>query len=54
MVERQHRRLGVLRGEVVPEGGEGGGWCGPVECAVGSVVIVEVDELGVGAVAFGV
>jgi transposase len=35
-------RLGVLRGEVVPE--DAGG-CGPSEAAVGSVVIVEVDEV---------
>jgi SAM-dependent methyltransferase len=50
---RAARRLGVFRGEVVPEGGEGGGGCGPAEGAVGSVVIVEVDERVVGGVSFG-
>jgi len=44
-------RLGVFRGEVVPDGGEGGCWCGPFESAVGSVVIVEVDERVVAGVA---
>ena len=39
------RRLSVLRGEVVPE--DAGGCC-PAERAVGSVVIVEVDERVVG------
>jgi len=43
--------LAVLRGEVVPEGGDG---CGPSEGAVGSVVIVEVDEPGIGPVALTV
>ena len=42
--------LGVLFGEVVPGDGDG---CGPSECSVGSVVIVEVDEPVVGLGAFG-
>ncbi len=41
--------LGVLRGEVVLEQlVEGGHWSGPAECAVGSVLIVEVDEPVIG------
>ena len=47
--------LVVVRGEVVlGESGEGVDGCGPVECAVGSVVIVEVDEAVVGGSALGV
>jgi len=43
--------LGVLTGEVVPDGG---GWSVPVERAVGSVAIVVVQEapVGVGALGF--
>src|SRR3954452_21338574 len=43
------RALVVEAGEVVPEEAvEGVGWSGPVECAVGTVLIVEVDEPVVG------
>ena len=38
--------LGVYRGEVVLEDA---GWGCPAECSVGSVVIVEMHEPGVGA-----
>ena len=38
--------LGVHRGEVVLEDA---GWGCPAECSVGSVVIVEMHEPGVGA-----
>ena len=44
------RRLAVVFGEVVPD--DVGG-CGPVERAVCSVVIVEVDEAVVAEGAFG-
>ncbi len=40
--------LAVLCGEVVLDGAGG---CRPAECAVGSVVIVEVDEAVVAGVA---
>ena len=40
----------MLRGEVVLEDADG---VGPFERSVGSVVIVEVDESGVGLVALG-
>ena len=47
-------QLGVLFGEVVPgEAGEGAGRGVPGECAVGSMVIVEVDEPVVAVVALG-
>jgi hypothetical protein len=42
--------LGVLGGEVVPD--DAGGGC-PSECAVGSVVIVEVHEAAVSGGALG-
>lgn len=42
--------LAVLRGEVVPDDADGGG---PAERSVGSVVIVEVDELEVADVTLG-
>ena len=38
------QRLSVLCEDVVLEGREGGCWCCPSESAVGSVLIVEVDE----------
>jgi 4-carboxymuconolactone decarboxylase len=50
---RHMAALAVFAGEVVLKGVGGGGWCGPVEGAVGTVVIVEVDEGGVAGVAFG-
>ena len=43
---RDIRHLGVHRGEVVLEDA---GWGCPAECSVGSVVIVEMHEPGVGA-----
>ncbi len=48
--ETPAKPLGVVFGEVVPD--DVGG-CGPVERAVCSVVIVEVDEAVVAEGAFG-